>query len=36
MFVALKEITLQEEEGIPFTAIREGLFYFSLLFLTEF
>ena len=24
MFVALKEITLQEEEGIPFTAIREG------------
>jgi len=24
MFVALKEIQLQEEEGIPFTAIREG------------
>ena len=25
MFVALKEIRLQEEEGAPFTAIREGL-----------
>ena len=24
MFVALKEIRLQEEEGAPFTAIREG------------
>ena len=24
MFVALKEIRLQEDEGAPFTAIREG------------
>lgn len=24
LLVALKEIRLQEEEGIPFTAIREG------------
>lgn len=26
--VALKEIRLQEEEGAPFTAIREGLYSF--------
>ena len=26
MYVALKEIRLQEEEGAPFTAIREGTY----------
>ena len=26
MYVALKEIRLQEEEGAPFTAIREGAY----------
>ena len=25
MYVALKEIRLQQEEGAPFTAIREGM-----------
>ena len=27
LLVALKEIRLQEEEGIPFTAIREGKYF---------
>lgn len=30
--VALKEIRLQPEEGAPFTAIREGLFYVNFCF----